>query len=556
MNNRVAWVLPLILIIITTLLYSGFLHNPLIFDDYVLFSESGRLSNNLSFSATPRWLSQFSLNLTFALVGIDIVWFRAESLILHVSVALTLYIFLYQLWKTLLAPQETNQLSYQWLAFFAALIFALHPVAVYGAAYLIQRSIVMATLFTLLMWVSVLRGLEHRSRAWLWISVTFYALALLSKETVIMAPAVSIALAILWRRTQRVNSKSPLDIRHLIPIFVAYALIGIYVILIKKGILGTVYEIQGVDMALQLPFMDSHAQLIYPLSVFNQGALFFKYIGLWLLPNPLWMSIDIRVPFVTTFWIWPQTLGFVAFILYPIFSSILLWRGGRLGMLGFALLAPWLLFATEISTVRIQEPFVLYRSYLWAVPAFASFPLIFGRMQKRSAGIVLLLIAILMYPLAYDRLRTFSHPFILWDDAARLMEGKSGLPGLERIYLKYGNQLRKADLSEMAVTELTKAIQIRKNFIYAYNERGQAYLDLKRYKEALSDFNQTIVIIYNNGKPYPGQQLAIKILAEAYMGRGSSLEFFKQKEAALQSFQSACQLGLKIACTKITKPAG
>jgi len=130
------------------------------------------------------------------------------------------------------------------------------------------------------------------------------------------------------------------------------------------------------------------------------------------------------------------------------------------------------------------------------------------------------------------------------------MQNQSGLPGAERIYVQHGHQLHKAGLSELAVTELTKAIQIRKDFIYAYNERGLTYLDLKRYQDALNDFNQTITIIYNNGKPYPGQRSAVKILAEAYMGRGSSLEFLNQPEEALQSFRNACHLGSKEACKK------
>ena len=50
-------------------------------------------------------------------------------------------------------------LSPSWLAFFGALIFALHPAAVYAVAYLNQRSTLMATLFTLVMWRLFLEGL-------------------------------------------------------------------------------------------------------------------------------------------------------------------------------------------------------------------------------------------------------------------------------------------------------------------------------------------------------------------------------------------------------------
>ena len=64
--------------------------------------------------------------------------------------------------------------------------------------------------------------------------------------------------------------------------------------------------------------------------------------------------------------------------MHPLLPVTLIWRGGRLGLLGFALLAPWLLFATELSAVRIQEQFVLYRSYLWMAPAFAGLGVLSG----------------------------------------------------------------------------------------------------------------------------------------------------------------------------------
>lgn len=552
MNIRTQWLPPIILLAVSILLYSGFLHNPLVFDDLTFFTQTGDgYLGALNFSVTPRWLSNFTFALTRHYAGFNIALLRVENLALHASVGIVLYFFLTQLWGFLLPSQPADKISHRWLAFFAALIFVLHPVAVYGSAYLVERSIVMATLFVLLMWFSVLHGLRHDKFGWLWVSVACYSLALLSKEHAVMAPAVSVVIAVLWWRTQSEGTIKPALFKHLVAILMACALIGLFTTLLLKGFIGTTYEIQGADLASRLPNVQKKS--VYLLSVLNQSSLFFKYLGLWLVPNPLWMSIDIRVPFVTTFLIWPQTLGLIAFVVYPILGAALIWRGGRMGMLGFAMLAPWLMYATEISTVRIQEPFVLYRSYLWFAPGFASFVIIFGEMERRRSSVILILTSLLMFPLAYDRLRTLSNPFILWDDAARLMEGKSGLPGLERIYVKHGNVLRKMGFPEMAVAEQTKAINIRNDFIYSYNERGLAYLDLKQYQNALNDFNRTISIIYNDGRPYPGQVMATDILAEAYMGRGIALESMNVETKASESFSVACKLGWKTACLKKAK---
>ena len=333
--------LPAALLLAVALLYGPFLRSPLVFDDVYSFLDDTLIRyGNGDFPFTPRWLAYFTLGLSHRLFGLDMPGYRLPSLVLHAGVAIALYAFLHRLWRMVLPAQEAGRLPYAAMAFFAALIFALHPVAVYGAAYLIERTIVMATLFALLMWWAFLRGLDSGRMPWFWASAVFYALALSCKEHVIMAPAVSAALLLLWWRTHGMQRGDPLRawLLRLAPVFVAYAVMAVFVVLQVKGVLGSIYEPQGADTAGQVSGLGENGALIFPLSVFNQGALFFKYLGLWLVPGPLWMSVDMREPFATSFWVWPQTLGFAAFVAYPLVSVALLWRGGRLGLLGFALL--------------------------------------------------------------------------------------------------------------------------------------------------------------------------------------------------------------------------
>lgn len=533
---------PVALLMAVGLLYGGFLWNPIVFDDVYSFLDDTLIRyGSGDFALSPRWLPYFTLGVSRQLFGLDLMGYRLPGLFLHAGVAIALYVFLRQLWRVILPAQEAGRLSYTSLAFFAALIFALHPVAVYGAGYLIERTIVMATLFTLLMWWALLRGLERERTAWLWASVIFYALALSSKEHVIMAPAVSAALLLLWWRTHGKDRGDSLQawLLRLAPIFLVYGVMALIVILNVKGVLGKVYEPQGADAALLFSDLHLDANLIYPLSVFNQAALFFKYLGLWLMPNPVWMSVDMREPFATSFWAWPQTLGFTAFVAYPLVAFALMWRGGRSGLLGFALIAPWLLFATELVTVRLQEQFVLYRSYLWAAPAFAGLVVLFGRLEKRHAVLGLGLFSLLMFPLAYQRLQTFSHPLLLWDDAAQLVEGKGNRMGLARIYFNRGHELERAGLSEMAIADYTRALQEKTDYLrpYLLSDRGASNLSLKRYAEALRDFDAAIVLKDDNPR--------------SYMGRGLALDALSQAEAALPSFRRACQLGWMGACKKI-----
>jgi hypothetical protein len=99
--------------------------------------------------------------------------------------------------------------------------------------------------------------------------------------------------------------------------------------------------------------------------VLNQSWLFFHYGVRWFLPVAEWMSINLRPPFPVT-WGFPHVLGIVGYLAVLAGGAFLLlrhrdWRA----IVGLALLLPALLFGTEFTTVWVQDPFVLYRSYLW-----------------------------------------------------------------------------------------------------------------------------------------------------------------------------------------------
>src|SRR5262249_50269450 len=142
-----------------------------------------------------------------------------------------------------------------------------------------------------------------------------------------------------------------------------FALIGVAVVYQSRALLGALYEPFVAPAVGYLP--DLEQKLAYPISVITQGWLFFRYLAAWLAPWPGWMSIDMRVPVPSDLLAWPQTLGFFLWLAYPICAMLLLRRGGRAGLAGLGLLAPWMLALTEITVARLQEPFVLYRSYLW-----------------------------------------------------------------------------------------------------------------------------------------------------------------------------------------------
>ncbi len=519
-----------------TLLYGQFLWNPVVFDDIYFFNGSIHEQYlNKVFSLDLRWLPYATLEWTHALLGLDLIWFRLGNLALHLATTITLFLFLRRLFeRVLLDSGET--LSPYWLAFFGSLIFALHPASVYAVAYLVQRSMLMATLFTVLTWCLFLEGLIRDNRRWLLASAVSYFFAVFSKEHAIMIPAVTIALLLLV-------SNQPIRQRLMLiwPTFVLYGLIGGFVVIqVRTGhVLGQAYEPIAANY-LSLLGPDFNVRLAYPLSMLTQCFLFFKYLWVWLAPSPAWMSVDMPQSFARSLWSWPETAGLIGFIVYPVIAIRLLLQRGLKGLLGFALLCPWLLFATELSTVRIQESFVLYRSYLWMAGAFAALPFLCQKLSAKQAAITLICVAVFITPLSWLRLTTFSHPLLLWDDAAQLIENAEEKPlGIDRIFYNRGTELVKAKHYADAIEDLNKVIKLKGYYEgYAYQNRASAYLESGQYLLALSDINKAIELLpaRNNVKLYIGKALA--------------LDGLNDSTAAMQAYKQACLLGVPTACQK------
>ena len=503
-------------------LYVPFLGNLLVFDDKIFFS--GRL---FSYYATHplgldlRLPAYFSLTMTEVLWG-GIVAHRIVSLILHIGCALALYKLLFDLQRAALRPANDADTALR--AGIGAAAFALHPVAVYGAAYLVQRSIVMATLFGLLSAVLFLRGLRRGGHADAISAALLYSLAVLSKEHAVLLPAAIVPAVILAETTRR------FALRHAAIYLVACAPAAIFVTLRSAGVIGGVYE-EGVGaIAAQVSSISGEDILQHSLalSAVTQAGLFFKYLALWLWPDPAAMSIDLRVDFAAGWspaWIVTKAAGFAV---CGALGVVLLLRRGAIGLAGFGLLYAWLLYFVEFAAVRFQEPFVLYRSYVWgpgmvcvAVAALSRLP----RPGAIAAGV--LACSVLAYA-AHDRLVTFSHPLRLWEDAAAKLPdrpvpwGSRTLYGLGREYLYAGQPEKAIAATERCARLYPKTVQC----VYA---RGAVHLQMREFARAAEDLNRALALD-------PGSAIMHHRL-------GLALECLGRIEEAEASYRQAQALG-------------
>lgn len=516
----------LILGIAVIALYGHFLSNPLVFDDYTYFGWT--VDDPIATAGIGlRWLSVSTFGWVRELFGSNLVWQRVVNLAIHFANVTLLYFLLLELFNVSFVSRSPQINAV--FAFVATLFFALHPVAVYAVAYLAQRTLLLATLFSLLTWLLFLRGVLREQVSLQIASCATYFLAVLSKEHAIMVPGLLLVLLLLVRQPSW-----QLFVKFA-PVMMGHAVIAIFTYIQIKtgGILGRAYEPDAANLLAELSIdpLQAHA-----LSVWTQCALYFKYLALWVLPYPGWMSVDMLEPFARNFWSMPRAVLVIGFLLYPVIGLALLFRRRYLGLLGFALLGPWLLFATELSAVRVQETFVLYRSYLWMPCLFAVVPLVFLKVNVRTAVLICMTVAIALASASWNRLTSFSASVLLWDDALRLAHGGEQTSRLGRMHYNRGVAHLTAQRFPQAIEDFDAGAKYLPNVSLVFNDRAMAYLGLGHYEQALQDFNQAITLDSNYYDPYLGR-------AQVYEALGNT-------RAARWDYARACDIGIKSACAK------
>ncbi len=510
------------------LLYLPFLGSPFFFDDLTFFfGESAKLYAHSVFHFDLRWLPYATLGWTEALFSNVVThFFHLGNLLLHAASVIVLFCLL-RLLIGAAAPGLRDSPAVVRGAWFGALVFAVHPAAVYAVGYVVQRSILMATFFALLMQLSYLRGLLSGQARWLALAAAAYFLAVFSKEHSVMTPLLLAAETMLLRPRLKASARA------LWLTWAAFVAIGLLIVLRAKGVFGSPYEAMAADLFEQQGVIAESGPAVQVLSAFTQAGLFFKYLWLWLLPNPMWMAIDMREPFVQSFTDWRGWLGAGAFLTYGFASLRLLLRGGVKGLLGLALLYPWLQFWLEFSAIRVQEPFVLYRSYLWMPGLMLLIPLILSRWPERRTMFGLGLIVLMLVPLAANRLWVFADSYRLWNDAVLLLPNER-VAGADRIYFNRGQAAAGRNKLDDAIADFERAAAISPQYAPVRFQLGWTYAVKGRYQDAMAQFDASIA-------DDPG-------FSSAYYGKAMLLKMRHEDKQAAEMMAKSCELKHAIAC--------
>ena len=475
------------------MLYAFGLNNQLVFDD-------GRLTDGTVFGQygslmqlKARLVSYGSFVWVRTILGDGWPQQRIFNIGLHIATALALYALVLELlerttWRGEQHAQPQFSSSLRAAARAGVALWAFNPVAVYAVAYLIQRSVLMATLFVVLACVGFVRGLSSGRPGWFVMALLCYLLGVAAKEHAVTAILLAVPLFVFIKRppTQRV----------LVAVGLAGGLLVVMAAVFYSrygAIIGTVFDENSRAFATQLeqqqPGTNQH---LYPLSLINQAGLFFRYGLIWLLPYVGWMSIDLRPAFPLSL-ISVDLLGVVAWLSLLLGAAwLVLRRSDVWGLVGLCLLMPCLLFITEFATVWLQDPFVLYRSYLWsiAVPVLLALPLV-GVTNRKLYALVVMVVGLLA-AFSFERIQSLRSPSVAWLDAAEKidLQAPANAVGRWRPFLNLGAEKLDAGLYEDALRLFAQAEALGEPLGSARMNMGVSQQQLKQHAQALDSFAQ------------------------------------------------------------------
>jgi Tfp pilus assembly protein PilF len=481
-----AW-LPIVVLALAAIYLPG-LGNSLVFDDASLggtiFQEYAKL-----LPLKVRTLSYGSFVWVQALLGEGWWKQRLVNLLIHAAVVVALWAFYREILRHVAAPAGESEPVPYWRSPALGLavgFFALNPVAVYGVGYLIQRSILMATLFTVLALWLFARGLREK-KPWLHaLAIVSYAFAVLSKEHAVLAPLAALPVYILVARPSRGRLAAIAA-----GMLVLVAAAGGVLYLRYGEILGKPFDEMSHLYLDQLAKLDPGAQRnAYPLSIMNEAWLFFRYGFDWFLPWSGWMSINLRPPFPVTWLTFPQVLGAVGYVGVIVggFWLLVRYRDGR-ALLGLCLLIPALLFATEFSTVWVQDPFSLYRSYLWAIGIPGLVFLVVHGPAPRVLVVVGVVLAVLLGWQATDRVLSMATAESVWTDAIRKLPDDPRAVGRWFPYLNRGSAYVDQGLYNLALRDFEASATLGDQGMGLFNA-GSVLSAEGKQKEALAMFDR------------------------------------------------------------------
>ena len=619
-----------IIIALTVITYLNCLLNQFVYDDVStivdnkLIKDWGNFSTlftheyfNVSGELTYRPIVTLSYFLDYSLWHINPAGYHLVNVLLHTANATLVYflVFLFCRCGEGGIRNDRHQIPRIGFAFLCCILFAVHPVVSEVVNMVSYREDLTATLFLIGSFLLFLlynqrivaqtsfdsplskeasekfpsHTFHHKSTASLYASaMVAYFLALLSKESAIVLPALIFLFELLFKRRFPASFKTAIKIIRS-PIFLGYIGMSIAYLILRFFLLHNPNE-----------------KIVYPegsflVNMLTMTKVLGRYIASIFLPFNL--NADYHVLYLKTPLAWAFLLPFATLASIAVIA-IRWWRkftktppaanrgDGFYPVILFAL--PWFFISLLPVLNIIPLANIMADRYLY-LPVLGYCLLISAAIIRLRTAIkypVIISLIIFYLVITVSRNNVWRDEYTLWHtssqsplcsfttynnlgtqynkkgypDAALLCYQKAiqkshevGFTQYATVYYNMGNAYEKKNMPSESVTAYRKAVRIKPDYHQAHNNLGKVYFTLGQYADALAEYNNTLKIdpdfpyAYNNmGVLYNKlgrQDDAIAVYKKAlsldpkysdgYYNLGNIYEARMQYDLALEAYQNA-----------------
>ena len=505
-----------IILVLGTVIYSNSFDCTFHFDDIISIVKNDAIKdvsdiNTIWKSNSRRFIAYLSLAINHHFGALNVWGYHFFNLMIHLTTSLLVYWLMFITLKTPNVKSLIPVKDHQWIALVVALIFVSHPLATQSVTYIIQRMASMVTLFYLFAIILYLKGRLNQGSTSLSIGYFITALiaaifALFTKENAFTIPLVILLVEIsLFKRDKIVvNFSKPRIILGCI-VFLSFLL------LLFSRVSSSFFQ--------TIPPSFGHTYTVTPWNyLLTQFSVIVKYIQLLCFPINLNFDYDYAI---SNSLIEPRTFLSLGFLSALVGLSIYLFKKQKL--ISFGIMWFFITISIESSFIPLADLIFEHRTYLPSVGFFmiltlGIYQLIWQKNKKIALGLIFLIIGTNSFA-TYQRNKIWKNEGTLWNDVI----AKS--PDKARPYLCRGNYYKNLKRNKEALSDFTKSISLNPAYIEPYNNKGTTLYNEGLLTEALSYLNYAI----ENSPDY----------TEAYINKGIVLATQKKYSKALENFNKA-----------------
>lgn len=440
-------------------LYTRTLDDPFHFDDLGEMTSTVRaVAPHVSTDHYRGIVTLWLWALDFRFGGDDPAIYHATNVALHFGATACLYWLAWLVMPPVPARRP--------VAFGAAAVFAVHPLATQSVAYVTQRSTSAAAFLFLLAvaaWLAARRTEGWRSGALWLLALLAHATGLYTKHVVLMVPLVLLL-------GERLLHLPAAPRRRLVLLLLPFVLLSaVRAAQYLPRLTRTAPRFQAVDAARTEPLI---ARGTYALS---QPRSIAKYVQLFAWPAGQNLDADptpVRSPASPSAWAPALALATLA--------AFAIARRRTDPVLTFGVGVFFLALLPTSSVIRSPDLFFEHRAYLpmaglclALVPALAA-----AARRPVPAGIGLAVLIAVLSAVTIRRLAVWDSDLALWEDTVRKSPGKA------RPRVNYGLALQSAGRLDDAEAQYRRALQLRPDYPFALNNLGNVVRRLGRPGEA------------------------------------------------------------------------